>query len=392
MRIISFILLITFLCINPAYPDTLRPQLASNTSVGKDRQETLQRQAFLNKYGLSRFLTREEALEYLDTVSEVISIHTGQPQATDAVEQWLKMGKVSIAEKKDDRTKVVCSVPLINKTVLASSHTLTNDAALRQVRALERAGDRDLNKIINNTDLGLNQRLNLARNAVAKFEEAQDLVHAQDLKDKRQRINGKLRRARRELHVLTAKVDRLKKLASNTSLDEGYDRMADWIAANSKYKTDIEDPEARVKEITRDLKDGKVIFEHTLEETSPHTREKERLSFRRGIKLTRNDKWWTVASFDKAGAPTASYHYRTKTFSESIPEEILELFSTISKISLARSSINYNIRNFIVRRRQVFTTRLKDMTEETIDAYMLSLGKDVWSPDNVKKAIIRKET
>ena len=97
--------------LSDAWPDTLRVPVG--TPEVRERQEDVQRQLFLEKHDLLRFLTAEEASEYLTTVSEVVSINSGRPMSTTRIQQLIEEGRASIAET-DDGTMVVAMVSPID--------------------------------------------------------------------------------------------------------------------------------------------------------------------------------------------------------------------------------------------------------------------------------------
>lgn len=132
--------------------NNLRAPLVSNNNVNQDRQEELQRQVFLGKHGLSRFLTQEEALHYfhtavltyekaldcLDTAAEVTSLNIEYASSKSSLKEWIESGWVLIAERLDG-TKVVVSKYLLAKTKfpLISLDYLDIDELKKRIRAIK---------------------------------------------------------------------------------------------------------------------------------------------------------------------------------------------------------------------------------------------------------------
>ena len=133
VRVIALFLSISIALPGTAYPDA-RPdtlRVPVGTPEIRERQQDVQRQLFLEKYDLLRFLTQEETSEYLATVDEVVSIHTGRTMSRTRVQQLIEEGEVSTAERHDgtrvlvfaselksseaSQVKAVGEIPLIEK-------------------------------------------------------------------------------------------------------------------------------------------------------------------------------------------------------------------------------------------------------------------------------------
>ncbi len=115
------IIIVTILVISPflftssgysenEYSNKLR--LQQDTERLKARQQALQRKVFLEQYGLSSFLTTEEALAYLPTVSEIPTVESGRTMPRDRALQLIEEGKVSMAEREDGTKVVVLVSPI----------------------------------------------------------------------------------------------------------------------------------------------------------------------------------------------------------------------------------------------------------------------------------------
>jgi len=141
IKIIGFVIMISLLSMTAAYSYSvsmsrnLRIPLANTNDIDKERQKELQRQVFLKLHGLSRFLTEEEASDYLDSVDEIISLHTGQPQRKKSVKQWLEMDMALIAEKNDG-SKVIISAPLVTKTKLVPATALALNETISGIKQM----------------------------------------------------------------------------------------------------------------------------------------------------------------------------------------------------------------------------------------------------------------
>lgn len=141
IRIIGPVVIASLLFTGPAYSShidisgNLRIPLANNSHLDKERQVELQRLVFLKLYGLSRFLTKNEALDYLDSVEEIMSLHTGQSQRKKSVKQWLDMDMALMAEKNDG-SKVVISAPLVAKTKLVPATALVSNYAISGIKSM----------------------------------------------------------------------------------------------------------------------------------------------------------------------------------------------------------------------------------------------------------------
>ncbi|MDP8229520.1 MAG: metallophosphoesterase family protein [Candidatus Gorgyraea atricola] len=133
-KTISFIILVTFLLANSSY--ALSDDLSENLRVRLDsrrndeRIQETQKALFLRKYDLSRYLTSEEALNYLATVKEVASLYPEKAMSKDRVQKLIDEGKASIAERKDG-TKIVALISSIE------SHLEFNEEAITGITYMQ---------------------------------------------------------------------------------------------------------------------------------------------------------------------------------------------------------------------------------------------------------------
>ncbi|MBU3910977.1 MAG: UTP--glucose-1-phosphate uridylyltransferase, partial [Candidatus Omnitrophica bacterium] len=157
----------------------------------------------------------------------------------------------------------------------------------------------------------------------------------------------------------------------------------------------------RIKEVIAGLRAGRVIFEYeTNLHYEPDVRQTTKIDFRHNVALI-DQKGTKVAGTDGVG------YYFVEDVDESrledIPEAVLKLtskklginvrpISENGKNGIIKHSIKGETSDLITLRPELWLLKLSKMTENDIEKCLWSLGKNIRSGKNLKKAVTKKLT
>ncbi|MFH1782765.1 MAG: hypothetical protein ABH848_04020 [Candidatus Omnitrophota bacterium] len=114
-RILSLTIAAIFLLNNIAYaidlPTRTHLRVGVNLPKTKTRIIETQRELFLKQFNLSRYLTKEDAIDYLKSVDEVSFAYPGQKFSKDEAIRLVIENRASIAENRDGSRKVIVRIP-----------------------------------------------------------------------------------------------------------------------------------------------------------------------------------------------------------------------------------------------------------------------------------------